>query len=97
MCDENSFISTGDVTNMLHVEVVKSAIRKRGNKLRDVAEYAGVSSSTVCNVLAGRGTSARVVSVVSEMSGIPQGAIEQAIEEQKTLRKIVRIDGNRRE
>jgi len=80
---------------MLHIEDVKSAIRKRGNKLRDVAEYAGVSTSTVSNVLAGRGTSARVVSAVSEMSGIPQSAVEQAIEEQKTIRKNDRLSSDR--
>jgi lambda repressor-like predicted transcriptional regulator len=74
----------GSLVPSMHPENLKAAIRMKGTTPAALAEELGVSRSTVTQVIAGTGVSARVQARIAQVIGIPVSAIWPA---KKSLRR----------
>jgi lambda repressor-like predicted transcriptional regulator len=68
----------------MHPEQIKANIRMKGTTPAALAEELGVSRSTVTQVIAGTGVSARVRARIAQVVGMPACAIWPA---KKSLRR----------
>lgn len=59
----------------MHPEEIKAALRMKGVTLAALADQLGISRSTVCLIVGGKGTSARVQNAVANLVGKPVSAI----------------------
>lgn len=59
----------------MHPEEIKAALRMKGVTLAALADQLGISRSTVCLIVGGKGTSARVQNAVAKLVGKPVAAI----------------------
>jgi lambda repressor-like predicted transcriptional regulator len=59
----------------MHPEEIKAALRMKGVTLAALADNLGINRSTVCLVVAGKGTSARVHEAVAKLLGKPVSSI----------------------
>lgn len=61
----------------MHPEEIKAALRMKGVTLAALADDLGISRSTVCLIVSGKGTSARVQNAVAKLLGKPVSSIWQ--------------------
>ena len=59
----------------MHPEEIKAALRMKGVTLGALADELGISRSTVCLIVRGKGTSGRVQNAVANLVGKPVSAI----------------------